>query len=84
MTKVDEPVVWRIRLDGHLEKNWAEWFNGLDVNREKCANGTWQTVLEGQPRDLAVLHGLIIRMWDMNISVLSLELVDSPAERKDS
>ncbi len=84
MTKVDEPVVWRIRLHGHVERNWAEWFTWLDVNREKCANGTWQTVLEGELRDMAALHGLITRMCDMNISVLSLELVDSPAEKKDS
>jgi len=83
MWEVDEPAVWRICLDGRVEENWAEWFNWASVRSVVCPDGGWQTVAEGELRDRAALGGLINRMWDTSISVLSLDRISDQTKRED-
>lgn len=58
--------IYQIRVTGHLEPRWADWFDGLSVSQQ--ADGT--TVIEGPVADQAALHGLLQQVRD-----LSLELV---------
>ena len=83
MWVVDEPAVWRICLDGRVEENWAEWFNWASVRSVVRPDGGWQTVAEGELRDLAALGGLIDRMRDRSISVLSVDRISDPTKRQD-
>jgi hypothetical protein len=67
-----EPGLYEIRLKGHLDDRWSDWFGGLTITLED--NG--DTLLTGPVVDQAALHGLLkkVRDWGMPlISVSPLE-----------
>jgi hypothetical protein len=68
----DEPARYEIRLKGHLDTRWAEWFEGLTISLED--NG--ETVLSGPVVDQAALHGLLRRVRDLGLPLLSVMKVD--------
>jgi hypothetical protein len=63
-----EARLYEVRLMGHLDARWATWFEGLTVTRQ--ADGT--TVLSGPIADQAALHGLLQRVRDLGIPLISV------------
>jgi len=59
---------YEIRVRGHLERRWSAWFDGLDLTRQD--DGT--TVICGPVADQAALHGLLQRLRDIGIPLISL------------
>ena len=59
---------YEIRLTGHLDAHWAAWFDGLLVDRE--ADGT--TVISGLIADQAALHGVLQRVRDLGLPLVSV------------
>jgi hypothetical protein len=59
---------YKIRLKGHLDQSWADWFEGLTVTHE--ADGT--TTLVGENFDQAALHGLLKKIRDLGLPLLSV------------
>ncbi len=57
-----------IRLKGHLDARWADWFGGLRLTRE--SDGT--TVLRGPVTDQAALHGLLRKVRDLGLPLVSV------------
>jgi hypothetical protein len=77
----DEPRWYEIHLRGHLDDKWADWFEGLTITRED--NG--ETVLRGPIVDQAALHGLLRKVRDLGVPLLSVTHVGpTPANRSDS
>ncbi|MGB7877042.1 MAG: hypothetical protein WBL25_21880 [Anaerolineales bacterium] len=70
------PRVYQIRLEGHLGRQWTEWFDGLTITLEN--NG--DTVLTGPVVDQAALHGLLRKVSDLGIPLLSVNQVTSDPE----
>ena len=68
----NHPLIYQIRLHGHLDQQWAAWFDGLTVTRE--ANG--DTLLTGPVADQAALHGLLRKVRDLGLPLISLLRVD--------
>jgi hypothetical protein len=66
-------VQYEIRVDGHLGTRWAAWFDGLAITSE--SDGT--TVLRGAVVDQAALHGLLQKLRDVGIPLISLRQVPS-------
>ena len=70
------PLVYQIRIQGHLHEAWIDWFSPLvAVNDE---NG--ETTLTGAIRDQAELHGLLERVFDLNLTLLAVNRIPDPAE----
>lgn len=67
------PGRYEIRLTGHLDARWAGWFGGLTVSRE--SGGT--TVISGQVADQAALHGLLQRVRDLGLPLVSVTQVEA-------
>lgn len=67
---------YEIRVEGHLTERWSAWFDGLDITGED--DGT--TVIRGSVVDQAALHGLLQRLRDIGIPLISL----APAEDVDT
>jgi hypothetical protein len=65
---------YEIRLGGHLEQRWAAWFDGLTLALEK--DGT--TTLCGRLADQAALHGVLQRIRDLGVPLVSVIQVDQP------
>jgi len=68
-----EPRLYEIRLKGHLEDRWADWFGGLTITWED--NG--ETRLTGRVVDQAALHGLLRKVRDLGLPLISIIQVDS-------
>jgi hypothetical protein len=68
-----EPERYEIRLEGHLDDRWVNWFEGLTLTRED--NG--ETLLSGPVVDQAALHGLLRKVRDLGMPLLSVTRVRS-------
>ena len=69
----DELGFYAIRLKGHLDGRWANWFEGMTITLED--NG--QTLLTGPVTDQAALHGLLRRVRDLGTPLLSVNRIES-------
>ena len=75
-----QPMVYQIRIKGHLGHHWAGWFEGLTLTLED--NGV--TLLTGPVADQAALYGLLRKVRDVGMPLLSVNRVKpGQAEAKD-
>jgi hypothetical protein len=65
--KLDQPMVYQIRVKGHLGRQWTNWFEGLTITLED--NG--DTILTGPVVDQAALHGLLRKVRDLGMPLIS-------------
>jgi hypothetical protein len=63
-----ESMVYQIRIKGHLDRRWTDWFEGLTITLED--NG--DTLLTGPVVDQAALHGLLRKVRDLGLPLLSV------------
>jgi hypothetical protein len=77
LRKPHTPANYRIKLKGHLDHKWSDWFEQMAISHEDD-----QTILTGSLADQAALHGLLIRIRDMNLTLLSVEQIDPDPEDK--
>lgn len=63
---------YEIRVKGHLDPSWSDWFDEMSIIHE--ANG--ETLLVGRLTDQAALHGLLNRLSDLGISLISVNPID--------
>src|SRR5512136_2329790 len=68
-----QPVIYQIRLKGHLSREWTDWFGGLTITLED--NG--DTLLTGPVVDQAALHGLLKKVRDLGAPLVSVSQVQS-------
>ena len=73
------PGRYEIRLQGHLDARWAAWFDGLRLAHE--SDGT--TVISGPVTDQAALHGLLKRVGDLGLPLISVTQID-PNSKKET
>ena len=70
-------MIYQIRIRGHLGSQWTDWFEGLTVTLEE--NG--ETLLAGPVVDDAALHGLLKKVRDLGMPLLSVNRVEpGPAD----
>jgi hypothetical protein len=74
-----EPLIYQIRIQGHLDRKWADWFAGLSIT--SLDNG--ETLLTGLVLDQAALHGLLRKVRDVGLPLVAViriepEQVDGP------
>ena len=62
------PVVYQIRIEGHLDERWLRWFEGLDVT--PLPEG--ETVISGK-MDQSALHGVLNRIRDLGLELISVQ-----------
>ncbi len=67
----DQPMIYRIRIKGHLGQHWSDWFGGLAITLED--NG--ETLLTGPVVDQAALHGLLKKVRDVGLPLVSVSPV---------
>jgi hypothetical protein len=68
-----QPPVYEIRIKGHLSSQWTDWFDGLTITQEEGG----ETLLTGPVTDQAALHGLLKKVRDLGLPLLSVNRVQS-------
>jgi hypothetical protein len=71
-TDSDQPWVYQIRIRGHLGRQWTDWFEELTITLED--NG--DTLLAGLVVDQAALHGLLKKVRDLGVPLISVNRID--------
>jgi hypothetical protein len=64
-------TAYRIKLKGCLDPKWSDWFEQMAISTEGG-----ETTLTGSVADQAALHGLLIRVRDLNLTLLSVERIE--------
>ena len=70
--RYDEPALYEIRIQGHLDDRWVEWFDGLSFTHD--SDGT--TLLAGPVVDQAALHGVLRKVRNLALTLVSVIRVD--------
>ena len=71
-TNTSQPVVYQIRIKGHLGQQWTDWFEGLTITLEEDGD----TLLTGPVIDQAALHGLLKKVRDLGMPLVSVSPVE--------
>ena len=76
----EQPTVFQIRIQGHLGRQWQGWFEGLTITLEEDGN----TLLNGPVADQSALHGILKKIRNLNMPLLSVNVMDpDPAANSD-
>ena len=67
-----QPKAYQIRIKGHLDREWTDWFEGLTITLEEDGD----TLLTGPVVDQAALHGLLKKVRDMGLPLVSVSPVE--------
>ena len=81
--RMNDPVDtdrYEIRLEGQLDQRWSDWFEGFTLTNE--SDGT--TTLSGHVIDQAALHGLLRRVGDLGVTLLSVNTTTTSPPIPDS
>ena len=68
----DQPIHYQLRLQGHLDPQWTEWFDGLTITLTPDGD----TLLTGPVADQAALHGLLKKVRDLGMPLLAVVRVN--------
>jgi hypothetical protein len=66
------PAVYQLRVDGQLDAHWAAWFGDFALTHESDST----TSLRGFVSDQAQLHGLLMKIRDLGVTLISVEVID--------
>lgn len=68
---------YQIRVEGQLNSHWAHWFEGMAIDSDGVT-----TVLTGSIADQSQLHGLLHRIRDLNLTLISVNKLDTSGKEK--
>ena len=72
------PTMYEIKLQGHLDTKWSEWFYDMTITHE--SDGT--TTLRGALPDQVVLHSVLERIRDMNLTLINVNKLNDPNQNE--
>jgi len=67
-----QPTIYQIRIEGHLDEQWTDWFSGLSF----CIEENGDTLLTGAIADQAALFGLLKKIRDLGLPLVSVNRVE--------
>jgi hypothetical protein len=62
---------YQIKVQGRLSENWSDWFGGMRVTFERRSDDASITTLTGVVADQAALRGILDKIWDLNLTLIS-------------
>jgi hypothetical protein len=69
----EKQAIYQITVKGVLDPDWSDWLGCFDVHTEMGADGTHTTLLTGLIEDQAALRGVLNKIWDLNLELISLD-----------
>ena len=75
--RTDIPTTYQIKVEGKLDQSWSNWFSGLTITVEGKGQGPASTTITGAV-DQSTLRGILTKMWDLNLTLISVIRLDAP------
>jgi hypothetical protein len=72
--------MYSIRIQGNLDPMWSKWLADMSIAAERTESGGSAVVLTGFLADQAALRGVLNRLWDLNLAVISVSRIDRQRE----
>ena len=66
----------KIKIKGHLDSSWKDWFDGLEIIKKDD-----HTILWGDVKDEAYIYGVLNKIRDLNLNLLSVEKIENPNQK---
>ncbi len=71
-------TIYEIRVEGQLDDRWTSWFEGMALTYVEKGNG--ETILKGEMKDQGALHGVLIKVRDLGLTLVSVQRIESRAK----
>lgn len=71
MTNQSEPFIYHIKIKGHLDARWEEWFNGMTITHDADGN----SLLSGSIIDQSSLQGILSKIGSLNLELISVNQI---------
>ena len=75
----DQPATYRIRVQGRLDPQWSDWFDGFAIEAEPGG----RTLLTGRVADQPALHGILAKISNLALPLLLVERIDDRRQTTD-
>ena len=72
--------IYQIKIKGHLQEKWAEWFNGMILDMTISNQDSGHTTMLINVPDQAALRGALNKIWDLNLCLISVALIEELCE----
>ena len=74
--RFDTPATYRIRIEGRIDRNWADRLGGMALAEDTRADPSGVTILVGHLPDQTALSGVLNTLYDLHLPILSVENLD--------
>jgi hypothetical protein len=78
---MDTDMGYQIELEGALNESWSDWLIGMDIRHTRGPDGKPRTTLTGVMKDQAMLRGVLDRLFNLGLALVSLQRI--PLESKE-
>jgi hypothetical protein len=76
-------AIYEIQVQGELDRGWQQWFDGLAVTPTYGAERVPSTTLVGPVADQAALRGMLCKLWDLNLTLISVRRVEADGQEEE-
>lgn len=76
-------MVYQIIVQGSLDPSWSDWFHEMEITNGSNADLHSITTFTGAVEDQAALRGILNHLWDLNLTIVSVSLVESLAASRE-
>ena len=70
-------MIYQIIVQGCLDPSWSDWFSGMEITNETGKDAHLITTFRGTMADQSTLRGILNQLWDLNLTILSVNRVES-------
>lgn len=77
---LSRPMTYRIKVQGKLDEGWSDWFDAMKITFERRSDGSSVTTLTGPVVDQMALRGILAKIWDLNLTLISVARIELPAK----
>jgi hypothetical protein len=71
ISEATKNIMYEIKVQGALDGSWSDWFNGMAIIYEDGI-----TTLTGTVKDQSILRGMLTKIWDLNLTLISIDQVN--------
>lgn len=79
---IRKPTRYQIKIKGKIREDWSDWLSGMDISSEQTGAEAQITTLTGWVSDQAALRGILCKLWDLNLTILSVARIEKEGQNE--